>query len=95
MKRSGRCPKCDGSVIYVADVADHDDGHMKPMRIARHVDRQRMLGMNVDVTTSVGDLEAGVCRDCGYTEFYVKNPSDIPLDGKTAWLLERKGEPYR
>lgn len=29
-----------------------------------------------------GALEAGVCRSCGYTEFYVKDPGTIPVDGK-------------
>lgn len=94
MKRSGRCPKCDGPVIYVAQVADEDEGGLRAMKLVRHVKRDRVLGVAVDVAEPVGELEAGVCRVCGYTELYVKNPEEIPLDGRTAWIIERK-DPYR
>ena len=48
MKRSGRCPKCDGTVIYVAQVADEDDGGLRAMKLVRHVKRDRVLGVTVE-----------------------------------------------
>lgn len=85
MKRRGLCPKCEGSVIYVPRVAESHDGRPEPMRL---------VALAHDPSASVGDLEAGVCRECGFVELYVKNPEAIPLDGETAWLLARD-TPYR
>lgn len=85
MKRRGVCPKCEGSVIYVPRIAETHGDRMTPMRL---------VALAHDPGASVGDLEAGVCRVCGFVELYVKNPDAIPLDGETAWLLERDA-PYR
>ena len=29
-----------------------------------------------------GELQAAICKACGFTEFYTKAPSEIPVDGK-------------
>jgi hypothetical protein len=31
---------------------------------------------------TVGQVEAYVCRQCGYTEFYTQSPKSLPVDGK-------------
>lgn len=28
-----------------------------------------------------GEVEAAVCKRCGYTELYVRDPEEIPVDG--------------
>jgi len=30
---------------------------------------------------TAGDLDAGVCRRCGYVELYCTDPEKIPIDG--------------
>lgn len=86
MKTSHRCPKCQHDrILYIAAVADRYGDHGKPtapMRIA-HYQRSlgTLLGMAMSTSESAGELEAGVCKKCGYTEFYTKNPADIVVDG--------------
>ena len=40
-----------------------------------------LFGMAMTQSESSGELEAGVCRKCGYTEFYTKDPASIIVDG--------------
>lgn len=40
-----------------------------------------VLGMAISQSESAGEVEAGVCRRCGYTEFYTKDPGNIIADG--------------
>ncbi|UJR83221.1 hypothetical protein [Sandaracinus amylolyticus] len=83
MKRTHRCPKCGyGRILHIATVADRagdlTSGASTPMKLA-HMTEQ-LLGVFVR-SHSAGELEAGVCRRCGYTELYVKDPGSIPIDG--------------
>ncbi len=88
MKTTHRCPKCDHDrILYIPQVADRYGEYTKseqsvPMKIA-HIDKPmgQLLGMQLKQTTRAGELEAGVCRRCGYTELYTKNPEEIPIDG--------------
>ena len=38
--------------------------------------------------SAVGQLAACVCTKCGFTEFYTKDPSSIPLDDR--WVVKRR-----
>jgi hypothetical protein len=72
--------------LYIANVADNygDYAHQRsaPMRVAHHEKSLgTLLGMPMTRTASSGELEAGVCRRCGYTEFYTKAPDQIIVDG--------------
>jgi hypothetical protein len=88
MKASHRCPKCQHDrILYIATVADRYGDHSQseasvPMKIA-HYQKQvgTILGMAMTTSQRAGELEAGVCRRCGYTELYTKNPADIIVDG--------------
>src|SRR4051812_45419790 len=88
MKTSHRCPKCQHDrILYIAKVADrmgesaHQD-YTAPMRIAHYrKSLGSLFGMAMSTTESAGELEAGVCRRCGYTEFYTKDPGNIVVDG--------------
>jgi len=53
-----------------------------PMRVAyyRH-SAGNLLGMALTTSSSAGELSAGVCRLCGYTELYTKDPQNIIVDG--------------
>lgn len=102
MKTTGRCPKCDhGRILYVACVADRYGQHSTsdstvPMRIAHYrQEHAKFLGFPITSSASSGELEAGVCRQCGYTEFYTKNPQHIVIDGKYVRELVAPEPGYR
>ena len=88
MKTTHRCPKCQHDrILYIAQVADRIGEHPNvetatPMKVA-HYRKQvaEILGVALTRTERAGELEAGVCARCGYTEFYVKSPGDIIVDG--------------
>jgi predicted nucleic-acid-binding Zn-ribbon protein len=85
MKNTHRCPKCHHDrILYIARVADRvgDTEYTMPMRIAHYqVTLGRVLGFAASTTKSAGELEAGVCPRCGYTELYTKEPESIVVDG--------------
>lgn len=94
MKQTLRCPKCGHNrILYIAQVADSDgEGDDQPMRVAL-VSRHGPVG---DVLRGTGELEAGVCRACGYTELYVKDPGAIPIDGqRVREIVGPEQPPYR
>ena len=100
MKQTLRCPKCQHNrILYIAQVSDQDgQWGEKPAQIAVVPKEGRgILTGNVYTTfESAGDLEAGVCRSCGYTEFYTKNPGDIPIDGQyVREVVGPEPPPYR
>ena len=88
MKTTHRCPKCQHDrILYIAHVADRYGSHPNaeasvPMKIA-HYQKQvgQVLGLALTRTERAGELEAGVCPRCGYTELYVKDASQIIVDG--------------
>lgn len=77
MKQSLRCPKCEHNhILSIAYVAD---------KTAEGADQPAKLALRFDMTSrkleGAGDLEAVVCKQCGYAELYVKKPESIPVDG--------------
>ncbi|MFO0572298.1 MAG: hypothetical protein U0263_42150 [Polyangiaceae bacterium] len=88
MKFSHRCPKCQHDrILYITHVADLYGATMNqetstPMKIA-HYRKQSgsVFGLALARTERAGELEAGVCPRCGYTEFYTKDPHNIVVDG--------------
>jgi predicted nucleic-acid-binding Zn-ribbon protein len=88
MKNTRRCPKCHHDrILYIATVADRYGEHLNsdssvPMKIAHYTrSAGNVLGFALATTARAGELEAGVCRRCGYTELYTKNPDEIVVDG--------------
>jgi len=88
MKTTHRCPKCQHDrILYIAHVADRYGSHPNaeasvPMKIAHYTkDVATLLGVALTRSERAGELEAGVCPRCGYTELYVKQPQDIIVDG--------------
>jgi predicted nucleic-acid-binding Zn-ribbon protein len=74
MKTTKKCPKCNqhgganGNVVHVPKADDAVEGDYAPAALTH---TGRFLGGD-----RRGHLEAYVCNDCGYVEFYVK---DIPI----------------
>lgn len=75
MKQSHFCPKCQNDeILFFPQIADRDDKDMvRPLvTFVRHFDWKD------DV--EIGLLQAYVCRKCGFTEIYTKEPAAIPYE---------------
>jgi predicted nucleic-acid-binding Zn-ribbon protein len=81
------CPKCEHNhILWVSNVPDKDDHGIRPAHIATVFVRTTAI-LKIDEYTAVGTLSAAVCRACGYTELYTRNPESIPIDGKSVTEL--------
>ena len=97
MKTTHRCPKCGHDhILYIAQVADRIGDHSRseysvPMKVAHYTKQVgQILGLAMTRTERAGELEAGVCKQCGYVELYVKNAADIIVDGAAVRELVAK-----
>ena len=109
--KQGQCRVCGHQVIlHVAEVADvigdWTDGEAPAGQASRNTDFLSSLPWRLarlpgeegrprsDIT---GLVEAYICKQCGYTEFYTRHPEGIPIDGR--YVREIKptggGAPYR
>ena len=75
MKKSNRCPKCEGTDIAHADtVADKNAiGGPSNMSLGVGIKRKGLLAKEVPW----GQLEAFACKGCGYTELYVTDLASL------------------
>jgi predicted nucleic-acid-binding Zn-ribbon protein len=98
MKTSGTCPKCTHDrLLHVTQIADRvgdtggvrvDDGtgwrpevgQFFPWRIARQQNPDG--GVFVSDVMAAGLVEAFICRRCGFTELYTRDPEAIEVDGR-------------
>lgn len=91
MRATNICPKCQGqSILLVRQIPDSTG-----LGGAQHI---AVVQKSPDAwweRTMAGRLEALVCRACGYTEFYVKDPQSIPVDGKLVSEISPRRDPYR
>jgi predicted nucleic-acid-binding Zn-ribbon protein len=74
MRKSHSCPKCaHDEIMFLPHIADRDDG-----------DRVRALSLHVKhhdwKDDELGQLQAYVCRKCGFTELYTARPDALPID---------------
>lgn len=70
MRRTHRCPKCDhGEVLYIPELRDSN------------YDRMAVAGRYGLYSKwspgEQGGFEAYMCRACGYTELYVREPAKL------------------
>jgi len=81
MKRSLTCPKCGNThLLYIAKTADHDRGVFRHAQLAI---TSELPGCSPPKYEAAGgEMDAMVCRACGYAEYYVSNPASIPIDGQ-------------
>jgi predicted nucleic-acid-binding Zn-ribbon protein len=98
MKEKHVCPRCrNNEVLYVKEVNDEMDSHSRNWRIARvKYIEEGIFGQKRRVNM-VGRVEAYICRRCGYTELYTKDPESLPIDGENVVLLKGPDDvgPYR
>jgi predicted nucleic-acid-binding Zn-ribbon protein len=80
--KSGACPKCACTKIYVVDEVrqpDHDSANLiYPMHVTAFALPASEVGLTTgnDHRTMVGTFEAWICSRCGLTEWYAKNVGD-------------------
>lgn len=96
MRNSRCCPKCKHNhILFLTQVADKvgemgtrlDDGLEEgvrtgasyPWRIGR-VPSGDKSWHSIDEGTA-GLVQAYICKKCGYTELYTRDPQSIPVDG--------------
>jgi predicted nucleic-acid-binding Zn-ribbon protein len=96
MKNSLQCPKCSGRrILWVKEVQDKapgDGGGILSIRASVKDD-----GVALGEWENTGIFEAFVCAGCGFTEWFVRDPESLPIDGETVTLLEgnEASGPYR
>ncbi len=93
MKSTRVRPKCmSRRILFVRDVADASEGFDGQNRLWQlaHVPRAG------HATERAGYVQAYVCKKCGFTELYVFDPTNIPVDGaNVVELIAEDPGPYR
>lgn len=75
VRTSHRCPKCNNDeVLFVPQLADRDDKlHIKPLMV--HV-----VEFDWRHDMEFGQIQAYICRGCGFTELYTSGAEKLPVD---------------
>ena len=76
--KHGKCPKC-GSKQIMTDVEVLDDGRdtSHPLRVFVREPEPPKHGRIWIQGTSKGELTAWICANCGYTELYSNNLTEL------------------
>jgi len=87
MNKPARCAKCGGSpVIEEARVVVQGEGEMDvKLRVDAHPDAKLFKH------ASRTPLKAFICVNCGYTEFYAKDPASLAEADRAAQLRRAGG----
>jgi hypothetical protein len=104
--RKGACPLCKHNEIVEAEALEFGDFNVaSPKGVAYAVTRpQEMLGMTVakggapSLPDVFGALVSYTCRRCGYTQWFAKDPAQIPIHpGNRTRLIKGQSSdgPYR
>jgi hypothetical protein len=85
MRGQGRCRACGGSkILHATTVADVGTTAMA-------------VAVSPFWATPQGTFETYICVGCGHVEWYVKDPTEVKVDGKvTQWhVVDAAPGPYR
>lgn len=87
MRTTKSCPKCDSKKLLSIDVVPDDQGGLDARQAHLAIRHEGYSFMGNEKRRTVGNLQAVMCSECGYTEFYCANPAEIQPDGKLiSWL---------
>ena len=101
MRRTLICPKCEGDhILHLARIDQQVDpyGKIEAWRIARVPKPIQGFPLPGGEPVVAGVVQAYICRACGFTEFYTRDPEAIPVDGTLVRELvggSDKSGPYR
>jgi hypothetical protein len=72
-------------------------GRVEAWRIARVPEQVEGFPLPGGEPVAAGVVQAYICKACGYTEFYTRDPEAIPVDGKAVREINgpEGGSPYR
>jgi predicted nucleic-acid-binding Zn-ribbon protein len=83
MRTAKVCPKCQHNrILLIERMPDMGEvsSEIRELHVATAFVGESYFG-NEKLTT-VGKLSACVCRKCGYTELYTKDPDKLNIDGR-------------
>ena len=82
MKAHSRCPKCNGTKLFVCDniQPDHDSSntvHALVITTPEISNEDVGAKLGTRYRTHDGSYETWICAGCGYTEWYAKDPEHL------------------
>ena len=82
MRTHSRCPKCNGTRIYVCHVQQPDgesSNVIYPFYVATSPIPKEEIGAEKGSAyrTHAGHYETWICAACGYTEWYARDPEHL------------------
>jgi predicted nucleic-acid-binding Zn-ribbon protein len=92
MKRQTRCPGCGKrKLLHASWVLDRGESNMR--------EKMALAKPSIWRKRTVGEFEIYTCLSCGLAEWYVRDPTEVPVDGKAFRIIdgdELEGQtPYR
>lgn len=90
MRDTKTCPKCrHRDILFLPRITDFQGSALAAFVSDEDWESAGTLKI-------LGQLEAYVCRACGFTEMFTNAPQDIPVDDiPGAKIFERDESPYR
>ena len=79
MRDTHVCPKCRNNHILLIAAVPDDAAGADPVALKVAFAKAKEF-LSSTTRKGVGHLEAAVCRRCGFTEFYTRDPGNIPVD---------------
>lgn len=82
MRTHSRCPKCNGTKLYVVENHQPESDSSNGIAIFRvatpAIDHEEVGARDgSSYRTHVGTYETWICAGCGYTEWYAKDPEHL------------------
>ncbi len=85
MRKSLRCPKCQGQKILAVD-AIQDKAPANIGNTSLSID-SKAPWTTLGSFKNMGQFTCCICATCEYVEWYVAGAASLPIDGKTVRLL--------
>ena len=84
MRQTHVCPKCGNNRLLAIARVDRvldEYGRVESWHIARVPEPVDTFPLPGGEPVDAGIVQAYVCKECGFTEFYTEDPESIPVDG--------------
>ena len=89
MRATQRCPKCNRQeILYLPRLTDFQSSSLAAYVSDSEWEQTGTLKV-------LGEIEAFVCRRCGYTELFTRSPDEIPVDEIPGARILTTESPYR